>query len=86
MLENVRLARRFYALMALLLVTVLVAVVHLGFLLDIPYVPTMLLFKLPALFVATLLYLLALVSLWNVRLTRAILRQHARCSGSGGSE
>lgn len=76
MINNLYLARKFYALMCILLMTLTFFVVHLGFVIDIPYVPTMLVFKLPAFLLFTLFYIELIVTLWNIQLTMKIVEFH----------
>lgn len=68
MIENLRLARKFYAMMTILLFTPVYLIVHLAFFVNIPYVPTMLLFRFPAVFIATFIYAQFMVTVWNMRL------------------
>jgi len=68
MIENLRLARKFYAMMTILLFTPAYIIIHLAFLVNIPYVPTMLVFRFPAVLIATLIYIQFMVAMWNMRL------------------
>lgn len=67
MLEDLRSTRRFYSLTIILLLTGAFIVVHLGFIVDIPYVPTTLCFRIPAIFSLTMIYLFLMFTLRSIK-------------------
>lgn len=78
MLENLRTVRRFNSLIITFIVITLTLVIHLGFFIDIPYIPTMLCFKLPALFIITFAYYLSMLTLNSIKV-RGQIRNNKQC-------
>lgn len=76
MLENLRTARRFNSLLAIFIVSALFFFVHLGFFLDIPYIPATLCFKAPAMLVLSLAYYLSMFTLRSIKVKDDILKRY----------
>lgn len=74
MLENLKLTRKFYAMAAVLLFTPIFITIHLAFFISIPYVPTMFVFRFPAILVVTFFYVELTMTIISYRL-RLLLNQ-----------
>lgn len=78
MINNLRLARRFYSMVMILLLTPIYIIMHVAFFIDIPYVPVMFVFRFPAVIVLTLLYAHIMLTLRNIGLVAQLKTVPAR--------
>ena len=76
MIANFKLLRKFHALLVMLISTIFYITIHLAFFIDIPYIPSLLLFKLPAFLVASFVSIYLFFTLRNIRIRNKILRKH----------
>lgn len=74
-LLNIRAKRRFCVLSSIILITIFFIVIHLGMVMDIPYVPRTLCFKIPAILYVTILYGLSMFTLKTMK-TKIYMKYH----------
>ena len=67
MIEGYRIARSFNSLIIIFFILLMFIIIHLGFIIDIPYMPDMLCFRIPAIFFVTLLCYPLILTLHGIK-------------------